>query len=111
MAKAIILSGDHIAWVDDDDFALVSQFKWSATNCAKDGCEKWYAMRKVRGPDGRRRTQYLHRFLMGEPPLFVVDHQDADGLNCRRMNLIVTTQSINAKRRGMAISRPSGAVV
>ena len=87
------------AIVSPEDFVRCAAFKWSLTNCAVGGTPKYYARRNVRREDGTRRTQYLHRFIMGEPAGVVIDHKDDDGLNCRRWNLEEMSQSQNIIRR------------
>jgi hypothetical protein len=44
---------------------------------------------------------YLHRFILGiTDPKIRVDHQDGDGLNCRRSNIRVSTPSLNTANAG-----------
>lgn len=96
--KAIALSRDKIAWVDDEDYANVSRFKWYAHN-ANDG--KWYARRDV-VIDGKKLRVYMHREIMSAGIDVEVDHANGDGLfNCRS-NLRVATKTQNrqnSKRR------------
>jgi hypothetical protein len=49
-----------------------------------------------------RKTEYLHREIMGcqKGDGTVVDHIDGNKLNCCRENLNITTQSKNASNRG-----------
>ena len=93
------LSRGYRAIVSPEDFVKCAAFKWTLTNCSTDKTPKYYASRKVKREDGSRRTQYLHRFIMGEPEGAIVDHGNDDGLDCRRGNLTVMSQSLNIIRR------------
>lgn len=86
--KTIPLTQNKVAFVDDEDFDRVNQFKWHAV---KDG-RTYYAVRNVTWTDGRRRLEYLHGFLLG---IKGINHRDGDGLNCRRENLQSATQQQN----------------
>jgi hypothetical protein len=85
--KEIPLSQGYVAVVDDEDYELVSRFKWSAlVNRRKDGTIKHvYAVRT----DKSNKMVLLHRFLLGLPPgqVPIVDHHDRDGLNNQKGNL------------------------
>lgn len=87
--------GDLWAIVDIADWPLISDRKWRAT--------KRKNLFYVRGWKGG--LIMLHRFLTEAPNDLVVDHRDGDGLNDRRANIRVCTQSDNAifgadRRRG-----------
>lgn len=86
--KEILLSQNKVAIVDDSDFEMLSQWKWSAMQDAHH--EKWYAMRK----DGHK-TILMHRLITDAPSGLDVDHIDNDGLNNRRGNLRICTRSQN----------------
>lgn len=103
----LLLSKELTALVSPEDFEWASQWKWSATNCARWPYTKYYA---VRHPTvkGKRIKFYLHREVFirafGDiPPGMVVDHYpDSNGLNCRRDNLVLTTVEHNSRRAGKA---------
>lgn len=85
------LTKGYVALVDDDDYPLVSCFKWSVYVDKK----TVYARRTTQ-EDGSRYTVSMHRFIMGiTDPKIEVDHHDHDGLNCQRLNLRVATRSQN----------------
>lgn len=87
-----------MALVDDEDFAAVSKFKWSAGQ----GNGGVYATRmaKVSVNGVRKQKQFsIHRMLMGDPEGKQVDHINHDTLDCRRANLRVATCSQNQLNR------------
>lgn len=91
MATSIPLTQGQVAIVDDADAPLVAQHHWWASR----GAYSYYAVTKVRLSRGRWRLLGMHRFLMGDPPGLQVDHVNHDGLDNRRSNLRIATQSQN----------------
>ena len=87
----IPLSGGHVAVIDAADLPRIEAHTWSALLTKG----KVYARRTIR-IDGKQRTELLHRVVMDAPPEVNVDHEDGDGLNCRRSNLRLATQAQNA---------------
>lgn len=88
--KEIPLSQDKVALVDDDDYELVSSFKWSLMTTPHNS----YAYRKE-----DQRTIYLHRYIMNVTEAEEVDHIDKNGLNDQRHNMRVATRTENARYR------------
>lgn len=90
--KEIPLTHGKIAFVDDEDFDLLDQFKWLAIRRGY----TFYAARMI-GPKGNRSTILMHRVVMrcglGEE----VDHRNRDGLNNTRENLRMATRSENMR--------------
>lgn len=83
------LSKGYKAVVDNNDKKKPWLYKWTAeVKLHLDGTVRTvYAYRHIIR-DGKRTTQYLHRFLLGvSDPKVEVDHQDCDGLNNKRKNL------------------------
>ncbi len=81
----ISLTNGAVAFVDDADLSLVSQWKWRL----KTNRKLQYA---VRGSDnklakGEIRRMYMHRLILNASPGEEVDHRDGDGLNNRKENL------------------------
>lgn len=74
----IVLTQGRVAQIDEDDWPLVSQYKWYAVACNG----KFYAQTKE---PGTNRAIYLHQAIMG--PGYMIDHHSGDGLDCRRANL------------------------
>jgi len=88
--KELPLSQGLVAQVDDDDYELLSTFKWSAMKTPY----TYYAYRKIDTD-----TVYLHRYIMNVTETEEVDHRDKNGLNCQRYNLRVATRIQNARYR------------
>jgi hypothetical protein len=97
------------ALIDNEDFALVSRFRWYAARSEeKGGLARWYAQTCFRDPKtGGWKTHQLHRLIMGNPRGKKVDHRSNDGLDNRRCNLRVCTDgqnAMNARKQGRQTS-------
>lgn len=107
--RPIRLANDRgIAWVDAEDYETASHYNWRLLK--RDGLSV-HAIRNVRSSDGRRSTESLHRFVaerMGIGAAPEIDHEDRDGLNCRRSNLRAASHSQNQTNRGLQCNNTSG---
>ncbi len=104
--KEINLSQGKVALVDDEDFELLSQWKWSTHKNGR--C--YYAVRSDY-TDGVRSDIKMHRVIMAPSVDMVIDHIDDDGLNNQKINLrICTTQqnASNARSGGFGASKYRG---
>lgn len=87
----IPLTKNKIAVIDDEDWELVSRYKWHTMpvkNLFYANCSQRILM---------------HRLILNPPKGLFVDHIDRNGLNNRRNNLRIATQSqnmVNVKPRG-----------
>lgn len=107
MTKEIQLTQGKVAIVDDDDYELVSQYKWHATQRHN----TWYAETNSKGGRVGRKKIALHRLIMQPPDDMVVDHWDWNGLNCTRENMRICTNLENINRhRGDPRSTVFGAI-
>lgn len=90
--------------VDPSDESLVNTWTWSLLRTGK----KLYAIRPSM-VDGRKRTVYLHRFLLGlnYGDTREGDHLDGDGLNNRRRNLRIGTHAMNLQNQIPQVGRAS----
>lgn len=99
--RVIPLTKGFFAIVDGEDFERVSAFRWHHTH---DG----YARRTARNVEGKRVNQWLHRFIMGEPPDMEVDHRSMNKLDCRKENLRIATPTQNRRNRNVQRNNKSG---
>lgn len=89
--KTVPLYGEkaagRVALVDDEDYELVMQFRWTAANPSAD-C--WYPIANIRRPG--RGTVLMHQLLTGWS---LTDHKNHNGLDNRRSNLRPATRGQN----------------
>lgn len=76
------------ALVDKEDVYKVSPGRWTVTS-------KGYTTYASGRLEGERSKRLLHRVILDPPPGMVIDHINGDGLDNRRSNLRITTQSGN----------------
>lgn len=99
MREVPLRNKGKFAKVDDDDFDLVNQFRWSAKSIR---AGRWYAVRRVNGE-----YIYMHRFIIQQyqviPPGHVVNHMDGDGLNNQRSENL---EVVSAREMLGTIMRP-----
>ena len=88
--KQIQLVGGLTATVDDDDYEMLSGFRWQVNH-------NGYAIVRL--------TLMMHRLVMNTPEGMVTDHIDGDPLNNCKANLRVCTRAEN--NRNVA-RRPGG---
>jgi hypothetical protein len=79
----------RVALIDDEDYELVSQFKWHASY-TKDSGPYAASCSKI---DGAWKTFSMHKLITGFPQ---TDHKDHDGLNNQRSNLRPASAGQNA---------------
>ena len=86
--RKIKLTQGKIALVDDEDYERVNQYKWYASSYP-------YAQRKK-----DKSTQSMHRFILElSDPKISVDHINHNGLDNRRENMRICSQSENLRNR------------
>jgi hypothetical protein len=96
----VTLTKGQESMIDAEDAERVGEHDWSAMPNSTGG---YYATCGVKGPDGKRRTTYLHRFVTDAPQGKVVDHVNHDTLDNRKGNLRVGSNRDNSfNRRGPA---------
>lgn len=92
MIEIPLVKGKSIALIDDEDWELISKYRWTRAICNTGN--KIY----VRA-SGYSKVS-MHRLIMGYPPHpLVVDHINHDGLDNRRSNLRVITKQQNQWNR------------
>lgn len=86
--KEIPLTQGRIALVDDEDFEMLSQYKWHCQICRRSE----YAARGIKGG-----KIYMHRVLF--PQYKSIDHIDGNGLNNQKANLREVNHNQNMHNR------------
>ena len=94
MTKEIPLTRGKVAIVDDEYYSLVSPFKWSAAVRRSAKSERWYAVRTV-----DKKVILMHRLILGITSELQCDHINGDGLDNRRSNLRIATNTQNQMNR------------
>jgi len=96
--REILLHGrvaaGRVAHVDDEDFELVSEYRWHAQKLP--ASRTFYAKTKTRQADGSIVNLLIHKLLTGWDE---TDHINHDGLDNQRENLRETTHKQNLAGR------------
>lgn len=93
--KVIELTKGFATIVDDEDFDLLAQYRWSIHNLG-------YAARTPKMVGGIRPTKrvLMHRQIMNAPDGVEVDHINGNKLDNRRCNLRFANHAQNGMNRG-----------
>lgn len=94
--KKIKLSQNLYAIVDDEDFGMLNQFKWSA--CKQRNTH--YATRAIKLADGKWTSIKMHRLIMRTSKGIQIDHINGNGLDNQKKNLRFCSNAENARNRG-----------
>ena len=97
MSALVPLSHGKFAIVDEADLPLLAGFNWKYLKRA-DG-RGGYAISCRKDEAGKKRMLSMHRLLLQPPNGLHVDHINGDGIDNRRANIRVCTQSQNAANR------------
>jgi hypothetical protein len=102
----IPLTQGQVALIDDEDWELVSQYKWRAL---WDRCTKsFYAIANVYKPDGKRTTLKMHRLIKGAKKGEQVDHIHHNTLDNRQSETRLCTGNQNARNAVKRADNTSG---
>jgi hypothetical protein len=85
---AVMLGHGKYTLVDEDRMGEVERHNWRLSS-------NGYAKRAI-GPYNKRKPVYLHRYLMGEPDGWEVDHKNRNKIDNRVSNLRICSRSQNA---------------
>lgn len=98
--KTVPLSGakaaGRVALVDDEDFALVMQYRWHVREAIRRGRPSGPYAESTTTRSGQVTSIFMHNLLTG---LIGVDHANHDGLDNQRRNLRVATRSQQNQNR------------
>lgn len=104
MTRVIQLTQRKTAVVDDDDYEMLSQYKWQAHFDQGN----WYARRAYTTSSGKTSTRRMHQDVLGTSGKCLVDHIDGDGLNNQRANLRPASDAQNSKNKKMHRDNTTG---
>lgn len=107
--KIIELTRGYKTLVDDDDFDLLNQWKWTAFVYKSDGRvravrNKRYGSRK----ENKSMAILMHRFIISAPDGLEVDHKNLNTLDNRKENLRLATKSQNNMNRPIRANNKTG---
>lgn len=89
------LTQGQTATFDDEDFELISRFKWSALKIGN----SFYAVTNTSRKLGKRKVLYMHRVITGVQGREEIDHINRNGLDNRKENLRVCTHKENMQNQ------------
>lgn len=98
--KKIPLTQGKFAFVDDEDFERVNQYRW---HIITDGNKKLYAASNIKGE-----RVLMHRFLINIPKGFETDHKNGNSLDNRKENLRKATHGQNIHNSKLRKDNTSG---
>lgn len=108
--KKILLTQGYYAIVDADMYDLLANFKWQILRKHTGDIKARTAVYDP-GKQSGQRTVFMHRLVMNAPDDAVVDHINHNGLDNRRANLRIcsnTQNTWNARKKKKAISPYKG---
>ena len=106
----IMLTKGHTCILNVEDLSLVSEFNWRSEIALKPNGEirTVYAVRKPRVSETYTCTVRMHRIILNCPDNLQVDHVNGNGLDNRRENLRIVTESQNTQNQRIKSSNKSG---
>lgn len=89
------------ALVDDEDYLLVSQYKWTYTYNRKDLYGYARTAPYIADSNGNKKRVYIrmHRLILNAQPGQEVDHRNNNGLDNRKSNIWICTREENLTNR------------
>ncbi len=100
MSKLINLTHRKYAIVDDEDFDILSKYRWHIS-------DNGYAKRSV-GQRGSQRFIRMHRVINNTPKGMITDHINGDKLDNRKANLRNSTKQQNSANSKVHNTNKSG---
>ena len=102
----IPLTQGQVALIDDEDYELVSQYKWYAR--WDPHTKSFRAVTTGRQLGGKRKMTYMHRLIMNAQKGEQVDHVNHETLDNRKENLRLCDGFGNQHNRGKNLNNTSG---
>jgi hypothetical protein len=84
----IILPSQHIVLIDDEDFELVSKYRWFVHYSHRMIYARGYLIE-----DWQSKQKQMHRLILGVSSKEQIDHKNRNGLDNRRKNLRIANPS------------------
>jgi len=103
VSRTIVLTQGQVAIVDDEDFEWLNRHKWTYLPSTHTG----YAHRRVYQKREYIKDILMHRVILNAPPGMQTDHRNMNGLDNRRVNLRMCTNSqnhMNTRKRSNCVS-------
>ena len=104
--KQVELTQNIYCLVDDEDYTLISQYKWQAAKMGR----RWIAITSLWNPRiKKQKILYMHRMIINPPFNMEVDHIEHydDHIDNCKSNLRVCTHVENGHNRRSAIGSSS----
>src|SRR5262249_28428273 len=99
----IPLPNGQVALIDASDGPLVSKYKWRVNVNDREG---WVQVRTwTKRVNGKRSEVLLHRLVMQAAPGEVIRNKNANGLDCRKENLLRCTPSDRSHGQAMHLDK------
>lgn len=96
--KVIGISRGMETFIDDEDYHLVSMYRWFAIQKTVGKC--WYAVTNIKVGNGKKKQVGMHQMVFPVLSGMMVDHIDRNGLNNQKKNLRAATALQNSINRG-----------
>ena len=101
--KELLLNSGEVILIDDNDYSLVSLFKWSKTSVKK-GTDYHY-LKTSFTIDNKRYSILLHRLIMNAKKGQIIDHINRNSFDNRKINLRFCSNSENTSNGKMRKSK------
>lgn len=103
--KEIVLSRGMVAFVDDEDYERINNFKWHARKKGK----TYYAVRNTSRSGGvKRQMIFMHKEILRTEIGFDTDHKNMNGLDNQKLNLRPCTKAQNQWNTPKRVNNTSG---
>lgn len=94
--KEISLTQGKVAYIDDEDYELVSEYKWRADKKGR----TYYAVAYIKGSGKKNYKQiYMHSLIMAPNDFEEVDHINSNGCDNQKVNLRVCSGKQNKQNK------------
>ncbi len=94
MKEIRLRKSDKVTLIDDEDYALISKYRWYCTKERNSYYATGYMI-----INGIKTETRMHRLILNAPKGMMVDHIDCNGLNNEKNNLRLATHTENARNR------------